>query len=242
VRGLNELALFAGIGGGILAAKYGLGWRTRCAVEINPFCRSVLLARQRDGTLDPFPIWDDIRTFDGRPWAAAGAIDIVTGGFPCGDISVCGRGAGLEGKNSGLWAEMLRVITEVRPPYVFLENTPALLGRGLPEICGALSCLGYSHTYGIVSAASAGAPHLRKRLWLVAYSDSRRHRAPEKEIPAGGLSPFSGGRWPPEPNLARLDDGVPDRIQRIEALGRSQVPAVAALAFSLLHKRLEDEG
>jgi DNA (cytosine-5)-methyltransferase 1 len=97
---LNELALFAGTGGSILGGQL-LGWHTCCAVEINPYCRKVLLARQRDEMLPEFPIWDDICTFDGRPWY--GSIDVISGGFPCQDISAAGKGAGLTGKNSGLF-------------------------------------------------------------------------------------------------------------------------------------------
>jgi DNA (cytosine-5)-methyltransferase 1 len=90
---MNELALFAGAGGGILGGKL-LGWRTVCAVEFAPYPRSVLLARQRDGVLEPFPIWDDVRTFDGHPWR--GHVDVVSGGFPCQDISVSGGGLDLQ--------------------------------------------------------------------------------------------------------------------------------------------------
>ena len=85
---LNELALFAGGGGGLLASRL-LGWNTVCAVEINPYRQAVLLARQADGALDPFPIWDDVRSFDGRPWR--GLVDIVTAGFPCQPFSVAGK-------------------------------------------------------------------------------------------------------------------------------------------------------
>tara|TARA_Y100001973_G_scaffold105998_1_gene181435 strand:- start:8113 stop:8409 length:297 start_codon:yes stop_codon:yes gene_type:complete len=88
---MNELALFAGAGGGILGGAL-LGWRTRCAVEVDAYARSVLLARQRDGFLDRFPIWDDIRTFDGKPWM--GTVDVVSGGFPCQDISSAGKRGG----------------------------------------------------------------------------------------------------------------------------------------------------
>ena len=98
---MNELALFAGAGGGILGGAL-LGWRTVCAVEINPYCRELLVARQNDGTLAPFPIWDDIRTFSGKPWR--GVVDVVSGGFPCQDISLAGRGAGITGERSGLWS------------------------------------------------------------------------------------------------------------------------------------------
>src|SRR3954462_15521300 len=103
---MRELALFAGAGGGILGGKL-LGWRTVCAVELDPYCRRVLLARQRDGWLPRFPVWDDVRTFDGRRWG--GAVDVVSGGFPCTDISAAGRGAGIDGEASGLWREMARI-------------------------------------------------------------------------------------------------------------------------------------
>jgi DNA (cytosine-5)-methyltransferase 1 len=88
---MNELALFAGAGGGLLGGSQ-LGWRTRCAVEIDPYARKCLLSRRRDGVLEPFPIWDDIKTFSGYQWR--GSIDIITGGFPCQDISSAGRGGG----------------------------------------------------------------------------------------------------------------------------------------------------
>jgi len=101
--GPRELALFAGAGGGILGGRL-LGWRTVCAVEWEPYAASVLVARQNDGILPPFPIWDDIRTFDGKPWR--GIVDVVSGGFPCQDISAAGRGAGIEGTRSGMWREM----------------------------------------------------------------------------------------------------------------------------------------
>ena len=119
--GVNELALFAGAGGGILGSEL-LGFRTVCAVELEPYPASVLLARQNDGLLPPFPVWDDVRTFDGRPWR--GLVDVVSGGFPCQDISVSGKRKGLEGTRSGLWSEMARIICEVRPRFAFVENSP----------------------------------------------------------------------------------------------------------------------
>ena len=162
---MNELHLFAGAGGGILGGML-LGHRTVCAVEIEPYCRKVLLQRQRDGILPWFPIWDDVRTFDGKPWA--GIVDVVCGGFPCQDISVAGKGAGIDGERSGLWAEMARIIGEVLPRYVFVENSPALVSRGLGRVLGDLSEMGFDARWGIVSAANAGAPHLRERIWILA--------------------------------------------------------------------------
>jgi len=160
---VNELALFSGAGGGILGGKL-LGWRTVCAVEIDAYARSVLLARQRDGFLDPFPIWDDVETFDGHPWR--GVIDVVSGGFPCQDLSCAGRRAGIRGKRSGLWAEFARIVGEVQPRFVWVENVPALLGRGLDVVLGDLACLGYGSTYCILGAHHVGAPHKRDRIWI----------------------------------------------------------------------------
>lgn len=137
---MNELHLFAGAGGGILGSEL-LGIQTICAVELEPYPASVLLARQNDGLLPPFPIWDDVCTFDGRPWR--GLVDVVSGGFPCQDISAAGKGAVNAGARSGLWREMHRIINEVRPKFAFLENSPLLVGRGLARVLGDLAEIGY---------------------------------------------------------------------------------------------------
>lgn len=174
--GLRELALFAGAGGGILAGHL-LGWRTICAVECDPYAASVLVARQNDGSLPPFPIWDDVRTFDGRPWR--GRVDVVSGGFPCQDISVAGRGAGIGGARSGLWSEMARIVGEVRPRFVFVENSPAILTRGLGRVLADLAALGYDCRWTVLGAADVGAPHRRDRLWLVANASGGRRDGQE---------------------------------------------------------------
>ena len=166
---MNELALFAGAGGGILGGHL-LGWRTVCAVEWEAYPASVLLARQNDGLLPPFPIWDDVQTFDGKPWR--GIVDVVSGGFPCQDISVAGKGGGIEGNRSGMWKEMARIIGEVRPKYAFVENSPMLTSRGLGVVLGGLASLGYDAEWGIISAADTGAPHLRERIWIVGYANN----------------------------------------------------------------------
>ena len=164
-RAMNELALFAGAGGGILGGQI-LGWRTVCAVEREPYAAGVLVARQNDGFLAPFPIWDDVCTFDGRPWR--GIVDVVSGGFPCQDISVAGKGAGIDGERSGLWGEMARIIGEVRPRFAFVENSPALVNRGLGRVLGDLAALGYDCRWTVLSASDVGAPHRRERIWIVA--------------------------------------------------------------------------
>jgi len=171
---LNELALFAGAGGGILGGKL-LGWRTICAVEWEPYPASVLIARQNEGILAPFPIWDDVCTFDGKPWR--GRVDVVSGGFPCQDISAAGKGAGIDGERSGMWAHMARIIREVGPRYCFVENSPMLTSRGLGRVLKDLAEMGYDARWGVLGAVDAGAPHKRDRIWIVAHSDLHEHRA-----------------------------------------------------------------
>lgn len=162
---MNELALFAGAGGGILGGKL-LGWRTVCAVERGAYAAQVLAQRQNDGILEPFPIWSDVQTFDGKPWR--GIVDVISGGFPCQDISVAGKGAGITGKRSGMWSHMARIIGEVRPRFAFVENSPALITRGLGVVLGDLAALGYDCSWTVLGAYDVGAPHQRDRFWLVA--------------------------------------------------------------------------
>jgi len=189
---LNELALFAGAGGGILGGHL-LGWRTVCAVEWEAYPASVLCARQNDGLLPSFPIWDDVQTFDGKPWR--GIVDVVSGGFPCQDISAAGKGGGIEAERSGMWKEMARIIGEVRPKYAFVENSPMLTSRGLGTVLRDLAKMGFDAEWGVLSAADVGANHLRERIWIVAknteqsrflshsmYNRDRRRQQQSKSI------------------------------------------------------------
>ena len=299
---MRELALFAGSGGGILGGHL-LGWRTVCAVERDAYSAQVLAQRQNDGALATFPIWSDVCSFDGRPWR--GLVDVVSGGFPCQDISAAGSGAGIDGARSGLWREMARIIGEVRPELVYLENSPLLVGRGLALVLSDLTEMGYDAQWCIVSASDCGAPHQRDRIWLVANAvggrqqarglsiratetvakpcDSRNHLAdadgarqpqPPGQQQKRGLGTEQCGevkadavrereqriitsqpdtqvwqesrersdrsrgdgfrRWPAEPGMGRVADGVAHRVDRIKALGNGQVPRVAATAFTIL--------
>jgi len=170
---MNELALFSGIGGGILASKL-LGWRTVCAVEIDDYCRSVLLRRQDEGYLEPFPIWDDVRTFDGRPWN--GIVDVVTAGFPCQPFSVAGKMRG-ENDDRNMWPDTARVLGEVGPEWVLLENVQGLIRTDyFGTILGDLATLGFDARWDVISATECGAPHIRKRLWIVAHSAGVRQQ------------------------------------------------------------------
>ena len=180
---MNELALFAGSGGGILGGHL-LGWRTVAAVEIEDYPRRVLLQRQADGLLPRFPIWDDICTFDGHPWR--GKVDVISGGFPCQDISAAGKGDGLDGERSGLWTHMARVVSEVRPPFVFVENSPMLTTRGGTRVIADLTQMGYDTKWTVMGAADIGAPHQRDRMWIVSrqrefLSHPQHHRDGRRE-------------------------------------------------------------
>jgi DNA (cytosine-5)-methyltransferase 1 len=162
---MNVMELFAGIGGGILGSML-CGHRIVCAVELDPYCRSVLIRRQNDGLLPPFPLWDDVRTFDGRLWQ--GIVDMVSGGFPCQNISPAGDRTGITGEKSSLWFDMLRIVREVRPQYVFVENSAGLIRNGLDVVLGGLDEGGFDAEWEVLGADDVGAPHIRKRCWILA--------------------------------------------------------------------------
>ena len=239
---MNELHLFAGAGGGILGGML-LGHTCVCAVEIEEYPRKVLLQRQRDSILPHFPIWDDIQTFDGKPWK--GRVDVVAGGWPCQDISIAkADGAGIGGKRSGLWTEMARIIREVEPRYVILENSPAITFRGLGTVLGDLAEMGMDARWGVLGAEHAGGNHARRRFWCVAYPMRKRLQGRDRQasfqnrqierrsIPALEQNSL----WPDvsDPRPYRSDDGMANRVERTKALGNGQVPQVAALAWKIL--------
>ena len=163
-QGLRAIHLFAGAGGGTLGGLL-LGWHTVCAVEIDGYCREVLVARQNDGSLNPFPIWDDVRTFNGNPWR--GRVDVIAGGFPCQDISPLGKRRGIRGEKSCLWREFARIVGEARPKWVFAENSSNLVRLGLDVVLQDLDALGYDAEWMCLSAAECGAPHIRDRIWIL---------------------------------------------------------------------------
>ena len=240
---MNELALFAGAGGGILGGHL-LGWRCVCAVEYEPFPAAVLVQRQNDGILQPFPVWDDVRTFDGRPWR--GIIDVVSAGFPCQDISTAGgpNRKGIDGEKSGLWREMRRIVDEVRPAFMFAENSPMLVHRGLGRIIADLDAIRFDAAWGVFSAADAGARHERERIWIVgknrdsdqvaAMSKRKVHSRPNAEP----LRALQAEWWDSENRMARTPDGVAHWMDRFAAIGNGQVPAVAAMAWKSLAAEL----
>ena len=237
---MNELALFAGAGGGILGGKL-LGWRTVCAVEIDTYARKVLLARQADGCLDPFPIWDDVTTFDGNPWR--GRVDVVSGGFPCQDISVAGKGAGIDGQRSGLWSEFARIIGEVQPAFVWVENSPMLLVRGIDRVLWDLAALGYDARWGVVGGNHAGAVQKRERVWIVARAAQvglLPCDVPSRELCQRPFDSVVAGvresliRDADLPSDIRAHYGVAGWVDRLACCGNGQVPGVVKLAWETL--------
>lgn len=242
---MNELALFAGGGGSILAATL-LGWRTICAVEIDAGARQQILDRQRDGVLERFPLWDDVRTFDGRPWR--GHVQVVTAGFPCQDISQCGAGAGIDGERSGLWKEAKRIICEVGPELVVLENSPILTSRGLGRVLGDLAGMGFDARWGVFRASTIGAAHHRARLYLVAYPNGTELESVDIPQPSCADTKESRRR-----QFARAVDAAlsaddytsmprnPDDVARgmdgLKTTGNGWVPAVAARAVKVLARK-----
>lgn len=294
---MNVGSLFAGIGGfelGLERAGFEIAWQ----VELDPYCRSVLEAR--------FPRarrFEDVREVGA---ATLEPVDVLCGGFPCQDLSVAGKGAGIAGARSGLWSEFARLVRELRPRYVLVENVPALLtGKGkrwdrapIGRVLGDLAEARYDAEWACLSAREFGAPHLRRRVLLVAYpevqlpdtecqgtgqlalrrggrqgrqpadppqpallrqedgegrpentgahspdlADGDRLRREEGLLvgpgrPQGSGDPFGcdqcpgaeslGTHWATEPDVGRVADGVPHRVDRLAALGNALVPQIA---------------
>lgn len=224
---MNELALFAGAGGGILGGHL-LGWRTVCAVEIDCYCALVLVQRQNDGVLPPFPIWDDVRTFDGTAWR--GIVGVVSAGFPCQPFSTAARGNNKPSKD--LWADAVRVINEVQPSYVFAENVSRL---AIDRSGDDLESLGYKTRAISLAASDLGADHIRRRHWLLAYTDDCAEpvRAVHGEEVAV-LPELQTRVWSERPTESGVVDGMADGMVRSAATGNGQVPAVAAAAWRAL--------
>ena len=233
---INELALFAGIGGGILAGKL-LGWSTVCGVEKDEYCASILVKRQNEGILPPFPIWSDVTTFDGKPWK--GIVDVVSGGFPCQDVALCGTGKGLKGKKSGLWKHMARIICEVGPREVFVENSADLATRGLSDILRDLAEMGYHAAWGVLGNSDLGGCHRRRKMWIYASNSSfERYRTQEKQVCARRSTVIKCNWGKNKSRICGVDDGSAFRVDRIKAIGNAQSPIVAATAFLELKKSL----
>lgn len=184
---MDYLELFAGAGGGLLAHHHLLGHTPVAAAEVADYPLKVLRLRMANGQLPRMKLYEDVRAVDGRKYRGIGGI---AGGSPCQDISAGGSKLGLiAGKKSQLFFEMLRIVSEAEPRYVYWENSDRARTNGLNHVCQALQAIGYGRiAWGIISAADLGAPHLRKRMWLVARRASHAPYGPlPKDMPANGM-------------------------------------------------------
>ena len=277
---VRHLDLFSGIGGFALAARW-VGWETVAFCEIDPYCQKVL-AKHWPGV----PIHTDVTELDGSTYR--GAVDIITGGFPCQDISIAGKQAGIDGERSGLWSDLARIIGEVRPRFAVVENVPMLLsgerGGWFQRVLGDLAEIGLDAEWHCIPASAIGAPHQRDRVWIIAHPNNERRGEAEsladadrqsvkfgpnegcgerksEASPAGALHagnestrnkladadlglrdgvywgrepykrPAERSWWELEPDVGRVANGIPRRVDRLRSLGNAIVPQVAERIF-----------
>jgi DNA (cytosine-5)-methyltransferase 1 len=267
------IELFAGIGGFRLASDWVGGIETIVSVEINPFCQKVLKKN-----FPNTPIYDDVTTY--KPSAYC---DLVVGGSPCQDLSVAGAQKGIiEGKRSSLWFEQLRIYKESRATFLIWENVAGAFRNGFREVLRSLSESGYDAEWQVISAAALGAPHLRERIFLIAYPTSLQFsKEPSTwadqvrcQVAIAASYPYSIGRndrrdndrqnylqqewdttkdlkprderrcrlskirefdikssyWASiEPPVCGVDAGLPNRLDRLSALGNTIVPQCAVV-------------
>jgi len=261
---LRVLDLFSGIGGFSLGLERTGGFETVAFCEIDPFCRRVLAKHWPE-----VPIYEDVRQLDASQLAKDNlSPTVICGGFPCQDISAAGHRAGIDGERSGLWREYARIIGDVRPRYVIVENVRDLLVRGFDVVLGDLAALGYDAEWHCIPAAAVGADHWRDRVWIIAYPhrsglkpiyecgwqqrpqemgkdaadnhgsrSSRRVQAGTLDEDARAISQglglalrtsdaFPGEHWTSSPVLGRGENGIPNRVDRMHALGNAVVPQI----------------
>jgi DNA (cytosine-5)-methyltransferase 1 len=268
---LRVLDLFSGIGGFSLGLERTGGFETVAFCEIEPYCRQVLARHWPE-----VPIYDDVRELTGGALSRDGiSVDVICGGFPCQDLSVAGKRAGLEGARSGLWGQYARLIGELRPKFVIVENVPGLLSLGMGTVLGDLSSLGYDAIWDCIPASAIGANHRRDRVWLIAYPRGEQYQvdchaiewsraeglqqanmadAPRDRRKTKGKRPTAGyadGRrqlrrepsesWLSEPDVGRVADGVPARLDRLRALGNAVVPQIPEIIGRAIIRTLQSE-
>lgn len=264
------LDLFSGIGGFTLGLERTGGFKTVAFCEIDPFCRRVLAKHWPQ-----VPCYDDVQTLTAEQLRADGiSVDVICGGFPCQGVSEAGLRQGLQDPRSGLWREYARIIGEVRPLFVIVENVSELLrdGYGMGDVLGDLAKIGYDAEWHSIPALAIGADHLRERIWVIAYPDrsraqesfkrrrkqcqaqvgedaSQNHADADRARLEGGMPaepigadarnistwlgfalsaapPFPGLDGTGSPVLGRGEDGIPNRVDRLYAIGNAVVPQI----------------
>ncbi len=215
---LTVLDIFSGIGGFSLGLERTGGFKTVAFCEIEPYCRAVLRKHWSD-----VPIFEDVTRLRGKD---VGQVDVICGGFPCTDIAAPGRRAGLEGKQSGLWADFARLIRKIRPQYVIVENSPSLLVRGMGRVLGDLADVGMDAEWHGLPAAAFGAPHYRARQWILAYARNLTTRPSLSAVFTRRRLPWLCSQWHTEPGICRVDDGISNGLVRNAILGNAVVPQI----------------
>jgi DNA (cytosine-5)-methyltransferase 1 len=244
VNKLKVLDLFSGIGGFSLGLERTGGFETVAFCEIEPFPRKVLAKHWRET-----PIYEDVRTLTAEQLAADGiTVDVITGGFPCQDISLAGKQAGIgEGTRSGLWSECLRLVSELRPKYAIFENVTNLLSGPSEQLGGwfstvltDLAAIGYDAEWENIPASALGASHRRSRVWIIAYPNSESMaRCGKKEVQgfaklqrlvhSRGVTPFDRMPSVHQSRLCRSHNGIPNQMDRVKACGNAVVPQITEL-------------
>ena len=251
---MKVLDLFSGIGGFSLGLEKA-GFETVAFCEIDKKARIVLSKHWPD-----VAIFDDVTTLTKEKLDEHGiSVDVICGGFPCQDLSVAGKGAGLEGSRSGLWFEFHRLIKEIRPSWVIVENVSVLRSRGLDRVLRSLAEIGYDAEWHCIPASAVGAPHQRDRIWIVAHSkcgrfkslsdgnaesnyvvssstlaDTMRKRL-ERQWEISGRTgeeqqdASDSCWWEVEPDVGRVAHGIPGRVDRLKQLGNAVVPQIPEL-------------
>lgn len=226
-RKLYVLDLFSGIGGFSLGLERA-GFQTAAFCEINPFCRHILKKRWPG-----IPVFKDIRQLDTTTLARAGLspINVICGGFPCQDISSAGKGAGLAGKRSGLWSHFARLISEIKPEYIVIENVSMLRRRGLETVLNDLNAMHYDAEWHCIPASGLGALHQRDRLWIIAWP----RRSPHIPLP---LDIVPGGQWKKPHRFPAILTGSAGAHwkDKIMACGNAVVPQIPHLLGYAIQK------
>ncbi len=241
---ITHVGLCAGHGGIELGLKRVLPTlRSVALCEIEAFAIANLVAKMEAGLMDAAPVWTDLKTF---PWAEfCDRVDIFTGGYPCQPFSAAGKRAGKDDPRH-LWPWIADGIAVMRPRVCFFENVEGHISLGLSSVISDLEEMDYKVSWGIFSAVECGAPHQRKRvfiladdqservqrLWSAGQQESQAHEQPQLSVCSGTGTDWSDGTT--EPILVRMADGGADWVDRMRLLGNGVVPATAALAFTTL--------